>query len=32
MIDNKGLSVRLGIPIFDWGVSKSERKMGEAGI
>ncbi|MCM4174203.1 TolC family protein [Arenibacter sp. TNZ] len=26
------VSVRLGIPIFDWGVSKSERKMGEADL
>jgi outer membrane protein TolC len=24
--------VTLGIPIFDWGVSKSERKMGEADL
>mgnify|MGYP003664133348 FL=1 len=26
------VSLRLGIPIFDWGVSKSERKMGEADL
>tara|TARA_R110002050_G_scaffold300364_1_gene469398 strand:- start:4177 stop:5640 length:1464 start_codon:yes stop_codon:yes gene_type:complete len=26
------ISVRFGIPIFDWGVSKSERKMAEANL
>ncbi|MFI1773222.1 TolC family protein [Thalassobellus citreus] len=26
------VSVRFGIPIFDWGVSKSERKMAEANL
>lgn len=26
------VSVNLGIPIFDWGVSKSERKMAEANL
>ncbi|NNG09225.1 MAG: TolC family protein [Arenibacter sp.] len=28
----QNVSVRLGIPIFDWGVSKSKRKMGEADL
>ncbi len=27
-----GVTVRLGIPIFDWGVSKSERKMAESNL
>lgn len=26
------VSLRLGIPIFDWGISKSERKMREADL
>ena len=28
----QNVSVSLGIPIFDWGVSKSRRKMGEADL
>ena len=28
----QNVSVRLGIPIFDWGVSKSKVKMGEADL
>jgi len=28
----QNLSVNLGIPIFDWGVSKSKRKMAEADL
>ncbi len=28
----QNISVRLGIPIFDWGVSKSQVKMGEADL
>ena len=28
----QNVSVSLGIPIFDWGVSKSKRKMGEADL
>ncbi|MEP1487477.1 MAG: TolC family protein [Algibacter sp.] len=29
---NQYISVNFGIPIFDWGISKSERKMAEANL